>query len=438
MQVNKHLIDNNSIKFSLIWLYILLTPLALKIHMLFQKGNFSTLVQIFGILFLLLGTVLVKNKTHFSFNVKNLIIFTLFALLIFKAGISSFVIGNSGFLKNFGYILLPILCISYAYANVNNLEASRFLKYLYFSLISYVLIIFLLNFFGLNNPVIPDSAKVENHSRLALLFGFFVKRETLPLANGFNQIGIVAGLTFILSFIYLVKCKYLSNHIKIIILVPAILCSIYILIVSDAKVSFFLSLLISLLFLLPTKITNSFLFLTLILLSPLLLFFLINFLSLLSNYFDLQNIHASFSSLSHRTEFWDETLMFLSDLKFNHFFGYGFFSHYNIGLSEIFNDYTYGNRKIKFLNVHNNMLQTIIDFGYIGYLFIYSLFIVALNKLRKINTFEIKVGYISLIYLYVHGITESVPNIYNREILFFFICVFTATFMLKKKNHEKI
>lgn len=437
MQTNRYAIYNNSIKFSLIGLYILLTPIVLKIHMLFSKSNFSSLVETLGILYLLIGTVLVKNNAHFSFNIKNLIIFTFFTLFLFKAGISSFVIGNSSILHNFGYVFLPILCVSYAFININNIGTSRFLKYLYFSFISYILTIFLLNFFGVDNPVISDSAKVENHSRLALFFGFFINREILPFANGFNQIGIVAGLTFILSFIYLVHCKKSSDLLKTFLFAPVLLCSMYIIVVSDAKISFFLSLLISFIFLLPTKITNSFLFVTLIFISPLLIYFLINFLSLLNNLFDLENIHASVSSLSHRTEFWDETIMFLSEFNFNDLFGYGFFSHYNIGLSELFNDYTTGNRNIKFLNVHNNMLQTIIDFGYIGFLFIYLLFFVVFNKLRKINTFEIKVAYISLIYLYIHGITESALNIYNREILFFFLCVFTATFMLKK-NYGKI
>lgn len=418
-------------RFSILGLFIFFAPLALKIYMLLPKGQLSSAVQISGLIFLLFASLFGLNKNQFFFRKKRLIVFFIFVLLIFIAGLGSLINGEFSFFLNFGYILYPIICMLFMYVVINNLKSKVFFQYFFFSLVFYILTIVVLNFLGVNNPVMPEITKVENHSRLASLFGLYVSRQALPLANGFNQIGLIGGLSLIICFFYLTRNKNISSIIKVLFLIPGIASSLYVLFSCDAKISFFLSFFLIFLFSFQLKFLSSLYVLLLIFLSPLLFFLFLGILDFFSSLLGIEYLVENFGTLSHRTEFWYESKIFLMSFNVKDIIGYGFYSHYNIGLSDLFNEYTTGNRDIKFLNFHNNLIQSIFDFGYIGFVFIYIFYFISLNSLRKINLFEFKLGYVLLVYFYIHGITESIPNIYNREALYFFIGLVMISFMLK-------
>ena len=97
-------------RFSILGLFIFFAPLALKIYMLLPKGQLSSAVQISGLIFLLFASLFGLNKNQFFFRKKRLIVFFIFVLLIFIAGLGSLINGEFSFFLNFGYILYPIIC----------------------------------------------------------------------------------------------------------------------------------------------------------------------------------------------------------------------------------------------------------------------------------------------------------------------------------------
>lgn len=144
--------------------------------------------------------------------------------------------------------------------------------------------------------------------------------------------------------------------------------------------------------------------------------------------------------LGGREVLWFEFYTYFKNFSFMHFFGYGIFGQAASGISSNYTYlFTWEVMNPELITLHNTVLQTITDIGFIGisillwllYLMI-DYFTSIINKNLLLDNVAIKVALFSLIYLVLIGATEVSINVYNFYT--FYIFVFTCFYFLFLKK----
>jgi hypothetical protein len=395
-------------------------------------------------LFLLTSSILLILRSK-EFNIINFISnktlkpFVLISLFLFL-NLISYSRGISLSYLSFNWIINWILLWSALFLFIFQLFSyelslsyfhSIYIK-LYNSLYLYIiinLIFFLLGFNQANN-IYGDHF---HPSKILEYFGVEWSRTLYPLAPGINSFGVILGLSFLSSFIIMLnQQKYLYKLSYFIIFI----ISFFMLLTVDSRgpiiISFILIVLHS--FKWMYKYFKYILIIVPIL-PALLVFITYNLDTEIFDYFRRSNL-----LLGGREVLWFEFYTYFKNFSFMHFFGYGIFGQAASGISSNYTYlFTWEVMNPELITLHNTVLQTITDIGFIGisillwllYLMI-DYFTSIINKNLLLDNVAIKVALFSLIYLVLIGATEVSINVYNFYT--FYIFVFTCFYFLFLKK----
>ena len=417
-----------------------LSIIIIRAPSLVSNENHQNIIRVLGLL--IFWSIIIGNKTTLRLNYKNLLLLTTVFIIIIT-GIVNGKINDAYNYKIFFWYLSYTITIGalFIVTFLNKELSSRAPTSLLKAIFYYIILIVFLLILGVENPVMSEASKLSYYSELAMLLGVRLERIPIPMASGFNQIGVVATLAFLISVIAII---HKHNHRKktVILASLCLLSSLTIILISSPKGSVALLLVLLPLAKVYNKISPKLIFLALfsypIIFYSILLGegYIIKMFSLigLDKYISL----AYVGTLSHRTEFWGVVIEHLSTFSFSHLIGSGLFGHFSTGLSNTYIDFISGERSIKYLTTHNSFLQSILDYGYIGMISLYAIYFNALLKALKLSKKHhiFKYYFFILIFFYLLGMTEVVPSLYHQESFFITTWIIIATLLFKETKPE--
>ncbi len=288
---------------------------------------------------------------------------------------------------------------------------------------------------GIENPVDIYTKNFEAILLSSIGIDFF--RVYYPLANSINPFGFVGGAGFVINISLIIE--YFRNqkiwNLQLFVSILGLIISTFIMLTTDSRGAILFAI-ISSLGLLLTNYINKVCFVLMSMVSHLGFFFSNS--QFLSNLKFLSRISRTNSDvLSGRGIVWGAAQKFLNDFNVMHIFGYGSSGHEISGVVDEYNFQFQSYINKSNISLHNYLLQTIFDYGYIGIIVSYGFVITLAIKTIKLDSKLEDLGYKSLfvllIYIILAGSVSVTPTIYSSE-LFYIIPFIWVALSTKDEN----
>ncbi len=268
---------------------------------------------------------------------------------------------------------------------------------------------------------------------LNFLFGSNVNRKPFPLSNGVNSFGTYVGCLSSITIGYFLYCK--NSRLKKIAFL-FFLVSMYCLCLLDTRMALIGIALTTIFGLILTAeqhlklVHYSLIFIGILPILSVLTGFLLNNFEILSF---LSRDSGDLTTGNNRNIIWLSCLNELQQVKLIHLFGFGQFGQVGSKVSGAYSDFFGKFQNPEFVSAHNNMLQLILDMGYIGLLF-YLLLLLELSKTiqemyAKTKTKNMLIFQNFIFYLALIGGTEAVLS--HKSTFFLVLFLWVAIIFLR-------
>jgi O-antigen ligase len=258
-----------------------------------------------------------------------------------------------------------------------------------------------------------ESAENNGSAQLLGLIGIHTTRASLPLSPGLNGTGEAAALA-------LVICAVLAHgrqgRLRLLSL-GGVAVSLVTVLLTDSRGPMVYALLsLMLLTLLPKAAKRVVAIVPLLLpISPAIILFVVGHLGSLSESLNRNPGKGSFETATGRSEIWAVVGRFLSHPHVEDLFGYGAYGQVKSGVGYQYAHLFKYKANPEFTSVHNIVLQTILDMGYVGLVLFLCFLVVAISSARvaceKAGTPESSALLVALIALSLFGASEALPGL---------------------------
>jgi hypothetical protein len=293
------------------------------------------------------------------------------------------------------------------------------------------------------------------NSFLLSLLGIDFKKIIFPLADGINSFGVAAGASIVASLIIfrLIIINNQNNNKAIrklsLLNIASLLSGFSAILISDNRSAF-----LALLFIISFVYTRINKTLKILLFTVVLTSFLV--MPLISTSYDLGFLSRSGSNiLSERDVIWGAAIARLASFSPMDLIGFGMYGQVASGLSNSYS-FLFSTRSVSnAATLHNFLLQTIFDIGYLGLFVILAIvFTIIKKKITYLNynysTSRFKnytiieqnsiainqAKILLLIYFLLIGVTESLPSFYYISIsLIFHTFLISELFSSEDENN---
>lgn len=412
---------------------VLLCLLGIMKFSLFQKGR------------IFIGQVSTKIKL----SVYSIFVFIYFASILRRPGITKSVIGM---VNASGQVIL-IAFLTFVFINYCLKRGKEFIpeiSKISFAIISAPAIFIILNIgtylLGIEIPLdLDDPEAVGKPSVIAGLLGLNLIRNTLLFVAHPNNVATAVGSILVCSFFawkYLTLPKWQS-----IFLLVSILAGMTFMLMLDSRGSIASLLAVSTLVIFLERARMLSLIKRLIIFLPLLPFFILSLLALVSST-DLGKNMAreenddDLNTGNGRAIIWEHCINAILDPEVDHILGYGQAGHVTSGVER------YWAWKFPNYVAHNFFFQSFFDIGYIGIIFFVWLLYISASSAIYLYNKGIKAAIIFIafsLYYPLSGMFESIFGIYNHPyttiVITYTLCpiLFKSAYLIhfNKKELEK-
>ncbi len=315
-----------------------------------------------------------------------------------------------------------------------------YLNAVFYGLILYILVNVVTYVLGFENP--EDYFLSARPALMLKALHINLNRVTFPFSSGLNTFGIVAAAGLVVASLKMVFSR--SRGEKVLGLLSALVCLGAILAVDSRGALVFALFTILLAVIFPTRAVKLWRWIPLVApLLPLFVIFVQNYLPF-ELFQDLMRNPTAYEVdlLSGRQQIWTIILDQFKDFDWNHLIGYGYHGQVLSGLSQnyafLFSNFIFGETA----SAHNFALQTLLDFGYVGFIAVYWLILslsFRLAWLVKVNTSEpqAKIAFFLFFFIVLAGSTEIVltPDHVEIFVLFIFLCGYALVDPVKSRYH---
>ena len=261
---------------------------------------------------------------------------------------------------------------------------------------------------------LPDSV-------LMSVVGINTSRVFFPLSSGLNSFALVAGMSLVYSVSMLGK-KKLKLRFRTLAAI-SVLISLVSLVLVDARMIFIVTFLVMVygLFRLTTQAK---MYRALLLVSAFLPGMLVFAAGIVIEKLDTSSLsrnsgNSGVVTINGRTEIWDKVYDEIKYPKILHIVGYGAKGQITSGISkDVAQTFSATAVNKDEVTVHNYILQTFLDAGYLGLLVLFAVLYRASGRAKNrkiINAW--------LLLFLLGGVTESAPMMYSPDLYFIFIAV---------------
>lgn len=280
----------------------------------------------------------------------------------------------------------------------------------------------------------------EQYAAILGAFGLSVQKKLLPITDTHpNHVGIYAGSIFAM-FLTLLAFIRLKGIEKLFFYVCYAAVGVMLLLV-DSRASIAYSLLVPVFIVLISKIRTYSFFYLFVFVLPFMPLVMLSTLEAFSHAEVAKEVSRGGSDEiatgNSRKFVWQGNLEELLDAKLIHFVGYGEIGHYTSGASRKYaHHFGPDPEKLISANCHNNLLQAIMDAGYIGAcLFLFLIFIVIKNCIFLLRRgFRFAYALLAFIFYYMlSGIMEAIFGFSHSAYNSIFFAVILCTFLVKNE-----
>ncbi len=260
-------------------------------------------------------------------------------------------------------------------------------------------------------------------SRLAELAGLHLNRQQVPLAAGLNNVGMLSGATILLGVLLIIVMR--RNAMLKVLAGASIASALLCIMLTDSRASMMLIAPVLIMFVaVPKKYYRVITFLPALipLFIPIVLSILVmlphGMISALSRNDNAVDVYT----VSSRTLIWMSSIEVLQPFVATHLIGYGAFGQVTSGAShgytQMFSEWNSeaGHR----FSAHNFALQTVLDHGYIGLLFMLYFFYrtarLFLERWKESgdSVYILFMAYLS--YIFLTGVGETAGTVYQSDL----------------------
>jgi len=421
----------------IVFLGLALILITLNARALVSQGTIlSTFMTIFSCTYFVIGNIFLARDTLYGLlrmeRLQSSIIM-LMLCLVSIAIIRSFMVGTITLAEfvisivNYPLVMLFIIG-SYLYFYYQN-KTKQYLMATFSSLLLYVVANFILHF------IVGGSSQTgysyTGETVMLSLFGFTTNRVFFPMAPGINSFGSIAGVAFAISLMIWFSNLKIRNSLLVAVSLACIL-------LVDARTALFMSSFAVLLTMLFWRWRRKAVFIPVLIPFIYLLLPLANIIIQATPFADrLLRNSTDAMTLGGRAIIWMSLLSEVAQFKWVHLIGYGMYGQQTSEISsnyvQIFVDYL--TDKPERMSLHSGYFQNIIDFGYVGLLFIISVNSLLIRRITLCtDERSAKVMLCAVLCMLLIGITEPVPTIYSRELFYVYFMLLVAGLGMKRNK----